>query len=411
MRILISGGGVGGLAAAQGLLGAGHEVVVLERGALPTGPSGYRLRLDTRAVRALRALLPGPVGNALLASGAGSAVNRSLTYLDHRLRPLGRAPEDDQDVLMIGRGPLLRLLSHGITAHVREHRQARHFEVTDTGVEVTTADGHVEAGDLLVVAEGVRSPLRAQLLGDDGVRPLGVGAISGRIAGTSTGHGLHAIAEALTDGYALCSGPHGVGLFLSHHDPTAGPSIDPRAIPAGDVAPDLEDPYLTWGLVGPDAALPAAGTDDDTLRRAVEELTDGWHDDVGRLAALAEPGSRQRYDLQAAPPVPTWPTTAVTLLGDAVHVVPPTGGVGASTSIRDAGHLVDALRDVTDRSAALAGLHRYEQTMRGYADTVVEDSVAPLRWQQRLTRPAVHATVTGALAHARPLARLLGSSA
>lgn len=59
----------------------------------------------------------------------------------------------------------------------------------------------------------------------------------------------------------------------------------------------------------------------------------------------------------------------MTLLGDAVHAMPPTGGVGANTALQDAatlsGELIAAARGDTDVIAALAA---YEQVMlpRGF---------------------------------------------
>lgn len=399
MRILISGAGVGGLAAAQGLLAAGHDVVVLERGTLPqAGPSGYRLRLDSRAVAALAQLLPAAVFTALLASGSGNAVNQRLTYLDQRLRPLGSTREDDRDVVMIGRGPLLRLLSHGITDRVSERSEVTSATVTPKDVSVTMADGRVETGDLVVVAEGAHSPLRRHLLHDAGYRSLDIGAISARVPGRASDHGLDGVADALGHGYALATGRGGIGVFLSAHDPLTGAAIDPATV--GPVAPDLEDPYLIWALMGPTAQMPGADASAVDLRAAVEKLTSAWHGDVARLPGLSDPASLHRFALHAAPAVPTWPTTAITLLGDAIHVVPPTGGIGASTAIRDAGNLVEALADVDDRPSALRALHHYEQTMRRYADDVVAGSVAPLRWQRRLSNPLVYTAVTGARAAA-----------
>ena len=111
----------------------------------------------------------------------------------------------------------------------------------------------------------------------------------------------------------------------------------------------------------------------------------------------------ERYGLHTALPVPLWPTTAVTVLGDAIHVVPPTGGIGASTAIRDAGNLVAELDGLprsdgeVDRARLLQAVRRYEDTMRGYADGVVDGSVAPLRWQRRVRNPLVHGATAAAL--------------
>lgn len=42
-------------------------------------------------------------------------------------------------------------------------------------------------------------------------------------------------------------------------------------------------------------------------------------------------------------------------------------------------------------------MRRYEGTMRGYADGVVDGSVAPLRWQWRVRNPLVHRATATAL--------------
>jgi 2-polyprenyl-6-methoxyphenol hydroxylase-like FAD-dependent oxidoreductase len=67
------------------------------------------------------------------------------------------------------------------------------------------------------------------------------------------------------------------------------------------------------------------------------------------------------------PRLPIWPSSTVTLLGDAVHNMTPMAGIGANTALRDADELRRALLDpaVPDLDARVG---HYEDRMRDYAN-------------------------------------------
>jgi 2-polyprenyl-6-methoxyphenol hydroxylase-like FAD-dependent oxidoreductase len=65
-------------------------------------------------------------------------------------------------------------------------------------------------------------------------------------------------------------------------------------------------------------------------------------------------------------PVPAWPPSRVTLLGDAIHAMSPSRGSGANLALLDAAHLCDALTGGGDLIAAIGA---YEERMRGYGFT------------------------------------------
>nr|WP_227026022.1 FAD-dependent monooxygenase [Streptomyces fodineus] len=69
-----------------------------------------------------------------------------------------------------------------------------------------------------------------------------------------------------------------------------------------------------------------------------------------------------------------WETTAVTLLGDAIHVMSPAIGVGASTALRDARVLTDRLLQAAGGRPLAEALHAYEEEMLGYGFDAVRDS-------------------------------------
>lgn len=67
--------------------------------------------------------------------------------------------------------------------------------------------------------------------------------------------------------------------------------------------------------------------------------------------------------------------------------MPPTGGQGAATAIRDAALLAERLDAVTLGQATIrTAVHDYEQHMRRYAQVAVRESLQPVRW--------IHATAT-----------------
>src|SRR5262249_30312367 len=87
VRVIVVGGGIGGLSAAAGLRGTGHEVVVLER-APRIDPVGAGITLFANAMRALARL---GVRGAVAARGATARHSAILTSAG---RELARVPPD-----------------------------------------------------------------------------------------------------------------------------------------------------------------------------------------------------------------------------------------------------------------------------------------------------------------------------
>jgi 2-polyprenyl-6-methoxyphenol hydroxylase-like FAD-dependent oxidoreductase len=78
-------------------------------------------------------------------------------------------------------------------------------------------------------------------------------------------------------------------------------------------------------------------------------------------------------------PVEPWTSTAVTVLGDAVHNMPPVGGLGANTALRDAAALADQLLAVRDGAPLLPAVAAYEAQMRDWGYRAVRDSLRNAR--------------------------------
>jgi 2-polyprenyl-6-methoxyphenol hydroxylase-like FAD-dependent oxidoreductase len=89
-----------------------------------------------------------------------------------------------------------------------------------------------------------------------------------------------------------------------------------------------------------------------------------------------------------------WQSTNVTLLGDAIHSMPPTGGVGANTALRDATVLYRALTAVhRDNQPLLAAVAGYEAQMLDYAFDAVGKSMRNTR--QALANPLARVGARG----------------
>lgn len=404
MKVLIVGAGIGGLVAARGLRAAGLDVRVHERDTDLAHTGGYRLHLNPTAVDVLRRRLPAPVLQAMVASATRPDSFRQFGVLDHQLRRIARIPRDrDGDHLLIGRIPLRVLLGHGLDDVVRFGSELTGLCQGDDGVTATFADGRTETADVLVGADGARSRVVAALHGEATARPLSSFGIAGRA--DLDGAVRAALPDDLRRGPAFAVGPNGVAVFLSLHDPATA-AIAPES--CREVPAIVEPGYVVWGIIAPTAA--EVGEDNAAAAR---ELLRGWAPWLTALLDRSDPGEITRFPYYAADPdadLTPWRVGAVTALGDAVHAMPPTGGQGAATAIRDADLLVRHLTAARDRGGqALAlALHDYQQAMARHAVPALRESLQPVRWQGHLTGPVGRPLLRAVLPVLGAAARLRG---
>jgi salicylate hydroxylase len=395
---VIIGAGMGGLVLAQALAGASEDVSVHDRDAAAAATGGYRLHLDARACAALRRHLAPELFEAVRASAADPRSFRQFAFTDHRLRVLAVDERDPgAERLLIGRVPLRTLLCRGIEDRVHFGTTFTGFDVQpDQRVAVHFADGSTTAADLLVGADGAGSVVARTLAGRPMSTRLGVSGIAGRTPIDDGNRGL--VPALLRRGPALAFGPGGIGLFLTLHDP--GP-----AVPAAEI----EAPALVWGVLADDRRYPAdpRSVAADELVPTVLAMLTRWDPPVRELVRQAEAGSVASYSFRAADPasdLTPWPPGPVTALGDAVHAMPPTGGRGAATAIRDADVLAGCLAQARDGTLALPlALRRFQTEMATYAPAAVAESLAPVRWIRALRGP----TATVAARAAFPLVSAL----
>lgn len=120
MRIIVVGGGIGGLALAAGLRRNGFEVVVYERDTDVTATGGYHITLDGRAQAALRGLVAPEVFERVLASASALRLRERDAMWDRRGRLLGHGRDlGDDPSVDIDRITLRTVLADAVGADLR----------------------------------------------------------------------------------------------------------------------------------------------------------------------------------------------------------------------------------------------------------------------------------------------------
>jgi 2-polyprenyl-6-methoxyphenol hydroxylase-like FAD-dependent oxidoreductase len=364
-RILISGAGIGGLALAQALRRDGLDVAVYERDPSPElRNQGYRIHIDGDGNAALAACLPPDVLDLVRrTSGVNGDLVAGYTHqLDQVMAQI--FPSIGDGITCVDRFTFRQGLLSGLGDTVHFGRTVAGFEVLPSGrVRVDFADGGSDEGDLLVGADGVGSAVRRQLLPHAGVRDLGVRCLYGRMPLTEATDPL--LPADFDRGFSWAADDTGYG---------AGFAPVRFRTPPGNGASD----YLMTVLTARPERL---GVPDEKLfRMAPEEIwtltvdaTAGWHPALRELFANADPATFFPITIRAGERVEAWEPGPVTLLGDAIHTMPPTGGVGANTALRDAQSLAGEL---TGGASLVDAVGAYERVMLPRGFEVVDRSLA-----------------------------------
>jgi salicylate hydroxylase len=195
-------------------------------------------------------------------------------------------------------------------------RRAVGFAEDERGVELRFADGSSVRGDLLVGADGLKSVVRNQIVGEVPATYTGDGAwrltvpverlpqpFLEPVMSVFMGPGGHCVCYYLRGGALL----NFVGI-----------------IETDEVMEESWTLKLPWSKLKADLA--------------------GWHAAIQTIVDAADKDQCFRWSLHNRPPIRNWSTRRTTLLGDAAHPTLPYLAQGAAMAIEDAAVLTRALR-------------------------------------------------------------------
>ncbi len=350
MKVLVCGGGIGGLATALSLHAAGIEADVYEA-APEVKELGVGINVLPHAVRELTEL---GLGDALAETGVATSELVMCNRHGQRIweEPSGLADGYRWPQYSIHRGHLLGLLYRAALERLGAdrvhtgHEAVKHSQ-DETSATLVFADGSSASGDLVVGADGLGSAIRAQLYPDEGA-PLWNGVTMFR--------GIALAKPPLTGRSMVLIGRSGRRAVLY---PISLADADGRA--QVNMVLDAE--------LGEHRPMPRDDWKHEVDRDEVRELFSAMRFDWIDMVELIEAADQWwQYPMVDRDPLPRWTFDRVTLMGDAGHPMYPVGSNGASQAIVDARTLAHALAVEPDLPAALEA---YESARRPVTAAVV----------------------------------------
>lgn len=405
MKVIIIGGGTGGMCLAHGLRHAGIEVAVHERDRTrSSGLHGYRVGISPNGARALKACLSPDLFATFVATTA--APYEALAMLTERYRTLlrldvadfphtGDGPEDGEH--NVSRMTLRQVLFTGMEDVVTFDRRFTHYETRPDGrVTAHFSDGGTDTGDLLVGADGASSPVRRQYLPHATHTETGLVAIGGKTRLTERTAAL--LPEPVRNGFGMYFDRRGQ-FGISHvmrmpwgRVTGVGASDDELLARWPGLRFDNTTDHVSWAITTSRTIAPADLLDrtDSALVTLAGELSAGWDPRWLDLIATSDPGAAVALAIRTADPVPAWTPSTITLLGDAAHTMTPGRGAGANTALRDARELRDRLVRVRDGGMTLLeAVGEYEDLMRRYSALAVRESLEFMNDNGTARRPVI----------------------
>ena len=347
MKVLIAGGGIGGLTAALALLKRGFDVEVYEQ-ASALKEVGAGLQLSANGNRALYELGVGDALRQLSCEATGKEIRLWNSGETWKLFDLGAVSVENYGYpyFTVYRPDLLAVLADAVRAlkadAIRLGAKSIGFEQDADGVSLRL-EGSSARGDALIGADGMHSNIRQTLFGAD--RPEFTGLMAWR--------GVIPMAR-LPGRMRRMVGTNwvGPGGHIVHYPLHAGALMN-----FVGVKERADWQVESWSVRG-------------TVEECLADFR-GWNEDIEMMIrAIDEP---YKWALMHRAPLDRWSVGRVSLLGDACHSTLPFLAQGAVMAIEDGFILARALAAHADVAQALT---RYEAARRERTRRIVEGAAA-----------------------------------
>src|SRR6202171_5308770 len=330
-HVVIVGGGIGGLFAANALIAAGIAVSVYEQ-APAIGEIGAGVFLTPNSVRHLQR-----IGLEPAVEKWGARVGRESRYFRHDGAPIAPVQVTDTSgwnaTFGMHRADLVNMLAEALPpGTVRTGHRCSSFEQDGNAARVSFANGASAEADIVIAADGIHSELRPYVFPPSSPVFHGSVAYRGLVPHERVPHWP-------TDRWQMWLGQ---GRHFLTFPVRAGQLINYVG-----VVPTDEKMKESWSAPG----------DPDVLRQEFA----GWDPRIQEL--LSEVQVTFRWALYDREPLPVWTRERLSLLGDAAHPMLPHLGQGANQSIEDGMALATILGNA-DRTTAPLALLAYERLRR-----------------------------------------------
>ena len=346
-KVVIIGGGIGGLAAALALLQRGLDVEVHEQ-APELKEVGAGIQIGSNGTRVLYALgLEQPLKRVQVLP-SGRIIRHWSTGETWNWFDLGAATAQRYGTphIMLHRGDLQGVLAEAVRGlkpdAVKLGRRCAGIGSANGHAEVCFEDGETLRAAYVIGADGIHSKVRAGLFGAG--RPQFTGCVAWR--------GLVPMAKLPPHLARMVGtnwlGPHG---HVLHYPVRRGELMN-------FVSFVERDDWQVESWVTP-------GTPDELANDYR-----GWHEDVHAIIRHIE--TPFKWALMVRGPMPRWSKGRITLLGDACHPTLPFLGQGGVMAIEDGYILAACLAKYFDHPAT--ALARYEDIRRERTAAVVRKS-------------------------------------
>lgn len=343
LRVLVAGGGIGGLVFALAAKRKGFDVVVFEKDlSAVRGEGQYRgpIQIQSNALAALEAIdsevaeevmragcITGDRINGLVDGVSGSWYVKFDTFTPavERGLPVTR---------VISRMVLQEILACAVGEDVIMNA-SNVVNFVDDGNKVTVEleNGQKYEGDVLIGADGIWSKVRKQLFGHK---------------------------EAVYSGYTCYTG---IADFVPADIETVGYRVF-LGHKQYFVSSDVGAGKMQWYAFHKE---PPGGVDGPNGKKErLLKIFEGWCDNAVDLILATEEDAILRRDIYDRIPTLTWGKGRVTLLGDSVHAMQPNMGQGGCMAIEDSYQLALELETAWEQSIKSGSPIDVDSSLRSY---------------------------------------------